>query len=103
MKHFNRTLTFRSMIDFLGSLLSRSPGGRLVRERTRTQTSALRIGKQASYHRAIPAFFYIPIKFYKNKQGLQDDATRNMEIHSNPVTITFNIDLQIDITFKDYK
>ena len=48
-------------------------------------------------------FLYIPIKFYKNKQGLQDDATRSMEIHSNPVTITFNIDIQIDITFKDYK
>ena len=47
--------------------------------------------------------FYIPIKLYKNKQGLQDDATRSMEIHSNPVTITFNIDIQIDITFKYYK
>ena len=46
------------------------------------------------------AFFYIPIKFYKNKQGLQEDPTRSMEIHSNPVTITFDIDIQLDITFK---
>ena len=43
-------------------------------------------------------FFYIPIKFYENNQGLQDDTTRSMDIHSNPVTITFNIDIQIDIT-----
>ena len=48
-------------------------------------------------------FFYIPINFTVNKQRLQDDATRSMEIHSNPVTITFNIDIQIDITYKYYK
>ena len=31
------------------------------------------------------------LKFTINKQRLQDEATRRMEIHSNPVTITFNI------------
>ena len=62
-----------------------------------------RFGITNQTHPKFYHFFNIPIKFYKNKQGLQDDATRSMEIHSNPVTITLNIDIQIDITFKYYK
>ena len=35
-----------------------------------------------------------------NKQRLQNDATRSMEIHNNPVTIIFNIKIQINIQIK---
>ena len=40
---------------------------------------------------------FIPIKFTINRLRLQDDATSSMEIHSNPATITFNIDIQSNI------
>ena len=39
-------------------------------------------------------------KFYNSRHRLQDDAIRSMGKHSNPVTITFNIEFQIHITFK---
>ena len=42
-------------------------------------------------------FVFIHMKFTINRQRLPDDATRSMEIHSNPATITFNIEIQINI------
>ena len=45
----------------------------------------------------------IPVKFCNKATKLQDDVTGSMEIRSNPVAITFNIEIQIDITFKYYK
>ena len=48
-------------------------------------------------------FYMFQLNFSVNKQRLQDDATRSMEIHNNPVTMIFNIDIQISVTFKYYK
>ncbi len=35
----------------------------------------------------------IPIKFLINMQKLQDNAPKSIEIHINPVTMTFNIEI----------